>query len=236
MALLLKNGAVFLHIPKTGGNWVSSVLYKSGLVKSSIGHKHADIERVLLPLDNDGRWTLTTEHGRSLTSYHLKRKLRLLPSSKPFMFCFVRHPLKWYESWFKYMSQPNRNWCDWGREESINYWHPNAMLNGLGTSEFNQFIKNIIAKRPGFVTELFGWYTKPQIDFVGKQENLTDDLITVLRQLDLPFDEDFVRNYKAVNVSPKPKQEMVWEPELRTEVIKLEYAGLKRYNYDTENW
>ena len=30
MALLLKGGAVFLHVPKTGGRWVGKVLEESG--------------------------------------------------------------------------------------------------------------------------------------------------------------------------------------------------------------
>ena len=48
MALLLKNGAVFLHIPKTGGNWVREVLGKLDLIESEIGHKHSDVDRVMI--------------------------------------------------------------------------------------------------------------------------------------------------------------------------------------------
>jgi len=47
MALLLRNGAVFLHIPKTGGNWVRGVLEKLDFIEGEIGHKHLDVDRVL---------------------------------------------------------------------------------------------------------------------------------------------------------------------------------------------
>ena len=47
MALLLKKGECFLHIPKTGGSWVSVILKEQGLIKKEIGyHKHIDWTRV----------------------------------------------------------------------------------------------------------------------------------------------------------------------------------------------
>ena len=47
MSVLLKGGAVFLHIPKTGGSWVHKVLKDTGLSVGSFDHKHADFDRVL---------------------------------------------------------------------------------------------------------------------------------------------------------------------------------------------
>src|SRR5512135_605059 len=101
MALLLKGGAVFLHVPKTGGRWVGRVLEASGLVESELGSMHADADRVLMPFGGS---------GRNLLSYLVKRRLRLLPQNKPFMFCFVRHPLRWYESFFNYSCEAEVNW------------------------------------------------------------------------------------------------------------------------------
>ena len=221
MALLLRNGAVFLHIPKTGGNWITKVLQESNLIKGRISHKHADIERFFSPLYGN---------RAELFKYFLK-KLRVSRQQKPFMFCFVRHPLSWYESWFKYMSQPALQWRDWGDENDIYNWHPNATLNGLGDPDFNQFVRNVIRKRPGYVTELFGWYTKSQIDFIGKQENLPEDLIKVLKIMKLDFDEDLIRNYKKVGESPMPAERIVWDADLKEEVSRLEYAGTVRYGY-----
>ena len=69
-----------------------------------------------------------------------------------------------------------RGWIHWGAQNNVEDWHPNAILNGLGSDDFNQFIKNVVHKRPGYVSELFFSYTKPGITFIGKTENLTDDL------------------------------------------------------------
>lgn len=226
MALLVKGGGIFLHIPKTGGNWVRRVLKESGLAAGSIGTKHADIGRLFSP---------AAKSTGNLLKYYVRRGFGLYPRGKHFLFCFVRDPLAWYESWFKYMSQPSRNWCHFGDENDTASWHPNAMLNGVGAPEFNQFVRNVVQKRPGYVTELFGWYTTPQVDFVGKQENLREDLIQVLKLLGLNFDEEFIRSYRKVGVSQPPCNQIEWDPELKKEVCRLEYAGLMRYGYLPEN-
>lgn len=210
MALLLHGNALFLHIPKTGGNWVTKVLEEMGLVADKIGHKHVDIDHLLL-----------SERGGYLHKH------------KPFMFCFVRHPLSWYESWFKYMSQPSRQWRNWGSEREAEKWHPNAMLNNLGDGDFNRFVSNVMQKRPGYVTELFGWYTKPPVGFVGRQECLRHDLITALKLAQVVFDPEMIRNYPQVGVSPQPDCDVVWDPVLKKRVAELEYAGLVRYGYET---
>ena len=88
-----------------------------------------------------------------------------------------------------------------------------------------------MTKRPGFVTELFSMNAQPQTRFVGKQENLVDDLITVLRQLEVDFDEDRVRDLKPVNTSEQ--RPIVWDKALREEMLRLEYAALVRYSYPT---
>jgi hypothetical protein len=224
MALVLKNKAVFLHIPKTGGNWVRKVLEELDLIDREVAHKHADIDHYFAPFyQNKKSKTVITKYiFREVFSPFIK---------KPFMFCFVRNPLSWYESWFRYASQPRIKGLRFGRKKDIIGWHPNAMLNGLVTSDFNQFIRNIIDSRPGYVTELYGWYTRPQMDFIGKQENLADDLVKVLKIMNIKFDEEFIRNYKKVGVSDK--KEIVWQKELEKEAALCEYSGMLRYGYNS---
>ncbi len=232
MALILKGGAVFLHIPKTGGNWVTKVLEECNLIEGSLGSKHADISH-LFALRSGGMTGPAgyVHHEKDYFKYQIKRKMGLLGKGKPFMFCFVRHPLSWLESWFKYMSQPTQNWLTWGDERDAGKWHPNGLLNGVGSADFNQYIRNVIQRRPGYVTELFGWYTTAEVDFIGRQENLKEDLITALKTLELKFDEEFVRNYPLVGESRKPSNPILWDEALREAVLKLEYAGLVRYGY-----
>lgn len=75
MAFRLKNG-IFIHVPKTGGTWVTSLLSKLGLITETFPlHPHASLKDVL-------------SHDPSLGG---------LPS-----FAFVRHPFGWYQSFWAY--------------------------------------------------------------------------------------------------------------------------------------
>lgn len=232
MAIVLKGGAVFLHIPKTGGSWVTRILEEFDLIEGRIGHKHADADRVL----NAYRYEGAKAHAAYLIKRKLQRKLgRFLQEAeahpKPFMFCFVRHPLAWYESWFKYQSL-RCNWRTWGNERNPENWHPLAALNQSASDSFNGFVRNVLKTRPGYVTELYGGYTRPGlVDFVGRQENLREDLIRVLVRLGLPHDPEVIRRHSPVNVSTEAEMRLYWEPGLRAEVERLEYAALVRHGY-----
>lgn len=214
MAMLLKNDVLFLHVPKTGGNWAAAVMRDLGLVEMELGSKHDDIDTAI----------------RRILIY---RKVHGLPGADRHLgsFCFVRDPLAWYESWFKYMTQPSRRWRDWGVETSFFRWHPNAVLNDCGSDDFNTFVANVLAKRPGYVSELYSWYTRPYVGFIGRQERLREDLIAALQHYDLPVDAERVRNYPSTNVSPADHPPVAWSPEIKAAAEQLELSGRVRFGY-----
>jgi len=225
MGVMLKCGAVFLHIPKTGGSWVEKALKAIGQTERLLYHRHADMTRVMNyaklepPPKRKGlaRWFKYRGHARPASM------------TTPFRFCFVRHPLQWYESWWRYME--GKMWKHWGREGSADDWHPSSPLNGLGDPDFNQFVRNVARARPGYVTELYSRYTDEAIDFIGRQENLVEDLIEVLRVLDVSFNEQIIRNLAPENVSRTPPERVHWDADLRELVTRLEYPALVRYGY-----
>jgi len=94
-ARLLPSNALFLHIPKTGGSWVEQALREIGV----------QIEQP------------ATIHG--VTYRH--SLLSMFQEQYPYVFTFVRHPLSWYESWWKYQSGA---WTVW--EPGV--WHPQRSL------------------------------------------------------------------------------------------------------------
>jgi hypothetical protein len=207
MALILVDGSVFLHVPKTGGSFVTKALTDLGLVDRAFSKKHADVDRLL------------------------NKYRRNYGQTSPFIFCFVRNPLKWYESWWKYNNN-SRGWQKWGSSASGDAgWHPQNMLNGCGDPDFPTFVRNVVRRRPGYVTELYGWYDRPETSFVGRNENLVLDLIHVLRSRNLAFDEPKLRAMSAVGVAPG-QESITWPSDLRAEVMRLEAAAFARYGYD----
>jgi hypothetical protein len=229
MALLLKNGAVFLHIPKTGGTWIRKVLEDLDLVAGPLGHGHSDLDRAY--------WHAKLHHDFKVLRYIARdwgRSPRAQKKMSPraFKFCFVREPLGWYESWWRFMM--SLNWRVLGDETDPHKWHPNAMLNGLGSPDFNAFMHNLNRKRPGYVTEMYGWYVRPGVDFVGKLENMQHDLLKAFSLMNLKLDEQRALGVARQNESPAEIPKPQWDPAVKRETLRLEYAGYVRFGYPVD--
>ena len=228
MTVRLIDGSEFLHIPKTGGTWVESVLRESGLVAEKYGHEHADFDRNLF------QSVIYAQDHLKAAAAIVRRKLLAGDGDKSaeegvFRFCFVRHPLSWYESWWKFMC--GQGWHDWGKTNSRAHWHPNSTLNGLGSEDFNTFVRNVMRARPGYVSELMMAYTKPGISAIGRTENLRQDLACVLDRLGLDYDPVMLAKKPEKLVSPAPETKLQWDPELRRSVPVLELPALTHFGY-----
>jgi len=221
MAIILKNGSVFLHIPKTGGRWVGGVLYESGLVDYRLKPRHLDVPHYL-----------QANH----TQKSLWRKFQdRLPGSKnktpPVIFTFVRNPFKWYESWFKFMSRDDQQWRHWGGPNSKFEWHPVAALNGLGDTCFNQFVENVHQQQPGFVSHMYEQYTKTPISFIGKQEQLAEDLTAALSLSGIKLNPERLKSKPKFGVSWPQGPALEWDQALKKKIALDEYEGFTRYGY-----
>lgn len=217
MPIILKNGAVFLHVPKTGGTWVASVLKDLGLIKKRISVKHAT-------------FLCGKRELYKFAVGEISKDKKIQPP--PFSFCFVRNPIDWYESWHRYVTDPIRKGRTFGSDIDIRYWHPTAILNNLVDEDFNTFVENVNKKRPGYVTELYGWFTLHKVNFIGKQENLVNDFIKLLKIMNINFDEEFVRQYPRQNQSVPPQNGLIWDRETLIKTAIYEYSAFVRYGYE----
>jgi len=238
MAVLLKPGAVFLHIPKTGGSWVETALKRAGLFRFRVGHKHADLPHVL-NYRHEYRWQYTKRVLRYGPG--LQRDIAAAPK-----FCFVRHPLKWYASYHRFMKQ--EGWQQFGGVGN-NPWHPNAPLYPLADDDFNTFIANVVEHAPGYLTGLYEDFAPstgnlrgsnpgssghfPDTVKVGRQESLGDDLVRILGELDIAFDEAAIRGTGRVNVSRNTQDAAyTWDESLQRQLIEAERGAFDRFGYD----
>ena len=217
-----------MHIPKTGGTWVEKVLHKLELIEKSYRHEHADMEHILYPHSYREALDWVTR-----TTIRKLRGLDTFPAT-PLTFCFVRHPLSWYESWWSFNS--DRGWPYWGDLGNLNKWHPNAELNGLGNCDFNQFIERVLTRYPGYVTQLYARYTGLgcNISYIGKQESLNDDLSAILSKMGLVIDHNIIYEEEKTNVSNRHREAIQWDEYLKKEVLLCEYPTLKRFGYSND--
>jgi hypothetical protein len=184
MATLLKCGGLFLHVPRTGGGWIGEVLEASDLVYAHVGDRDAtaaDLE----PLE------------RLLQAPHAYGK-----GNRPlFKFCFVRHPQRWYECWY--------------RAEG-------------GGDTFDAFVQRAVRERPGYLSALYDSYTK-DAHFVGRFESLIGDLETALTLLRTAIPEDIGRTLTAppaeTELALDWKIQQALEESEREAYLRYGYAG-----------
>ena len=141
-------------------------------------------------------------------------------TSDYYKFCFVRHPLTWYKSFFNYRN--SRKWQSVKRMELDNY----------SCGDFNVFIKRVCKYTNGFLTSLFKKYTQ-DVDFVGKQENLVDDLVTALKSAGETFDEGKLRGTQRLNLSDS--ESLTYDVKLEQRLQHLEIGAIEEYKYEVLN-
>lgn len=95
-------------------------------------------------------------------------------------FCFVREIPAWLES-----------------RHRLGKW--NDMLSPFWDVDFNKFKANLAERPKGIIGRYFKKYTD-QCGFVGRTENLAEDLIKVLALAGEKFDPDIIRELPPCNV------------------------------------
>ena len=147
-------------------------------------------------------------------------------------FCFVRHPLTWYESAWRGLSQGwplRREIAPLHRERS---WSPIRFLTYLaGARDFNDFLNTILSEQPGFVSRMFEWFVGPpgypRVEFVGRMESIESDLSVILKWFDW---SGTLAQITAVNEAQQPRPE--WDENLRRKVEASEVVGIRRWYTD----
>lgn len=127
-----------------------------------------------------------------------------------FAFCFVRHPVAWYKSYWG-------SWNNNGRRVGF-------PLDNVWDDNYEQFIISALDNYPGFVSRMFRMYEP--MDYVGKQESLVDDLVTALTLAGEEFDEGVLRRIPGRNES---SGKAVLSKELEDRIIQSEQWAIREF-------
>ena len=190
--MLILPNSCFLHIPKTGGTWVTRAIEKSGIPTYDIridGDPHIGLGHVLC--------------------------------RDRFRFAFIRHPLGLYRSYWQFK-------MTYGWDER------NPLDQSCHSDHFHTFVEQVLDRFPGFITtSLVGFLGEDyeQVDFIGKYENLVDDLIKALRMAGEVFDEAGIRALAPCNVSNKEKYPAEFTPGLEQRIRESEQRILDKFGY-----
>ncbi len=206
---LIDYNAAFLHIPRTGGTWIELVLRAAGLLCRHLSKAE--------PLD------LPKNH-RMLGHY---RGFERPVMAAKFLFTFVRHPIPYYESVWKWINANRNAWIKkrWK-------WHPFCSPISIyrRRPEFADWVEGMLEEEPCWATRLFEGYVGPEggefVDFVGRTCSLREDLCQVFDLLRIPTDRPFIMIYPQVNCL---SERLEWPPGLQERLLKSERVILRRW-------
>lgn len=201
---LVTQKAVFIHIPKTGGTFVHDVLFKTGLGVSQDGHPH-----------DPARFSEVAKR---------------LPC-----FCFVRHPVNWFLSlWGQWNDSPVYRKRNATRAKSQVYSYRTyspAMLRFV-TADVEESVDILTTEFPGFISAMFADYAN-ECEFVGRQEDLINDLIWILKKTGhkvSPGIERLIRGLAPRNVSRSAKGLKLNKRAVR-KIMDSEHKAITRWGY-----
>ncbi|HTQ98623.1 MAG TPA: hypothetical protein VMH83_01475 [Candidatus Acidoferrum sp.] len=143
------------------------------------------------------------------------------PCPEKFKFAFVRHPLNLYRSYWQF---------------KMTYgWDPlNALDQACRRDDFAAFVDAVLTTMPGIYSRSLRDFVGPpgqEIDFIGKYESLTDDLIRALQLAGEGFDAAAIRALPPANASDKQRFPAEFTPELTARVLAAEAEAVSRFGY-----
>jgi hypothetical protein len=211
MALLLRDGSVFLHIPKTGGQTVRRLLQSSNLLVTP-----EDLE-VTGPVE----WPFRTDPSYDNLRGHATCRMCGVPPDR--CFAFIRHPLDWYRSQWAFTV---------GKRGSVeNFLNTPAgpdEIDSVGVGDFCTWVEQRLSAYPeGMVSRLYSTYTDG-VKFVGRLENFREDLRHAAK-----WDRGDLYDVPRVNASQNQFLEMaVYSVELAERTAATEAKAMDDFCYD----
>lgn len=209
MRYLKDTRTLILHVPRTGGSWIERAV---GLLR--------------IPAS---RWSRTGNRGTPKKHAPLQMLKPQNRMSVDYSAAFVRHPIQYYASVWKYLSTRGAavsrgrwSWHPWRKQ--IELWQPDMT--------FDDWVWLTLRKDPQWYTRLLEVYIGPPggelVDFVGRNEHLLADFARLLelRGYDVRRRVGELQQLGWVNATSGGVN---WQDGLMAEVLDSERLAIERF-------
>lgn len=131
---------------------------------------------------------------------------------------FVRHPLTWYPSYWNHRVR--------------NGWKTDHDIDECASEDFQSFMEAATEEFPGWLGTYFqkwiGTANRPA-EFVGRYENLQDDIQRGLEFFGESFDPEKLRSTPKANVGNYSKYPAIWTESIKERVCESEHKLIGQY-------
>lgn len=131
---------------------------------------------------------------------------------KKFCFSFIRHPFDWYASCYHFSHNISK--IHKGKK-------PNAFAHYLMQSGFGIYHQSL---------DFFG--IDYEIDFIGKYENLMEDLITALEMAGEDFDKEYIISISQYNPQKTKATQINFSDKTKELIYKFDRKIFDRFGYE----
>jgi hypothetical protein len=207
--LLREKNVLFLHIPRTGGTWVESAL---------------DVCKI-----RSTRWSRIAPYVDRLPKNHLfLSHHRTSIADVKGIFCFVRHPLTYYESVYKFICRAHKM--------RIWKWSPffsAEICYNTVKGDWNRWLIEMMKDEPAWYTRLIEGYVGPKegefVHFIGRQENLVEDFLSAMKYFGYQDVDQYRKKLFALEHVHKIDQPLKWDPNVQAQIEQMENSVIKRF-------
>jgi len=233
------DGALFLHVPRTGGTWVQTALCRLGIRSRSCSNRCKNKYKLRMPFKHQ----------------HIFHIDPAIVTQMKFVWTNVRHPVKYYESVWKWMTHLKRQIadaqtnsqrkvhtrrfksllnCSQRMEEKTRFvWHPHSECAKVYDSDFNVWVERMLETQGNWVTRLYWLTTGPPggewCHYIGRTSSITQDLFNVLELLGKELtqkDKDKVNQLSPRNAYD---YDIEWRADLNKQMLHEERHTISRW-------
>lgn len=137
----------------------------------------------------------------------------------PVYVAFVRHPVSWWLSLWRY-----RQTVGWDMENDIDI--------KCCSADYNSFIEKVLCNKPGACSRIFRQFVETGTSsdqFVGRYENLFNDLLFILEKSGVEFNKSYLTKMKDVRLNASTGEIPELLSELSEALLKSEFNIISQF-------